>query len=471
MMDIERDKAREIWLKDKQHFLHPWTHFESFKKAGSLVIESGAGCYVHDINGNRYLDGIGGLWCVNVGYGREEIIEAIAHQARDLAFYNPFTDTTNIPASLLAERLTNLAPENIDHVFFSLGGSTAIDTAFRLIQFYQNCRGKPEKRHMISRREAYHGSTYIAMSLGGKKGDRVPEFEYKTDTIHHISCPNLYRRPNHMSEVQFCDSLVQEFETKIAEIGPQNVAAFFAEPIMGAGGVIVPPEGYLARLWEICRTNDILFVADEVVTAFGRLGEIFASQSVFGIKPDIITCAKGLTSGYQPLGATLLSKEIYDTISSDNPDRVFAHGFTYSGHPVACAAALENIDILEREKICQYVRDDAGPYFIEKLSELKDLPIVGDVRGMHFMACIENVADKETKALFPDSVDVGKMISDHAEKLGLIVRPIGHLNILSPPLVMTREQIDFAVDALRESILRTVENLSKSGDYSSKAYV
>lgn len=454
--------AQEIWRKDRDHFVHPWTHFDSFKKEGSLVMAEAGGVHIWDIDGKKYLDGIGGLWCMNVGYGREEIVEAMADQARKMVYANPFVDVTNIPAAELAAKLAEIAPGSLNHTMFSCGGSTANDTAFRLIGYYWHCRNQPQRVHYIARKESYHGSTYVAQSLTGKTADRQPEFTYINDTIHHISSPNPYRRPDGMSVEDFTDSLIQEFEDKIKELGTDKVAAFFAEPIMGAGGVIVAPEGYLQRMHEVCTKYGILFVADEVVTAFGRLGAWFSAKDVFGVQPDIITCAKGLTSGYQPLGATIFSKEIYDTISEEGHDRWFTNGFTYSGHPVACAAALKNIEIMEREDLFAHVRD-VGPYFMERLSTLKDLPTVGEVRGMHLMVCIENIANKETKELLPDEVNIGKRIANAAEERGLIIRPVGHLNIMSPPLTITRAQCDEVVDILRESMLSVIEDLKSEG--------
>jgi len=258
----------------------------------------------------------------------------------------------------------------------------------------------------------------------------------------------------------FCDQLVEEFEAKILELGPEKVAAFFAEPILGAGGVIVPPPGYHRRTQEVCRKYDVLYVSDEVVTAFGRLGHMMASEPVFGLSPDIITCAKGISSGYVPLGATLISDAIYEVIRkpASQADCFFGHGFTYSGHALCCAAGLKNIEIIEREGICQHVRE-LGPYFEKKLATLVDLPLVGDVRGRDFMLCVENVADKQTKQLLPEKVDVGKRIADHCEERGVIVRPVGHLNVISPPLILTRDQIDTIVQVLRESILATADDL------------
>ncbi|WP_315983972.1 aminotransferase class III-fold pyridoxal phosphate-dependent enzyme [Aliamphritea spongicola] len=256
---------------------------------------------------------------------------------------------------------------------------------------------------------------------------------------------------------------VQELEDKILELGPDNVAAFFAEPILGAGGVIVPPEGYHQKTLAVCRKYGVLYVSDEVVTAFGRLGHMFASEDEFGIVPDIITCAKGLTSGYLPLGATIISEEMYEVISKPQADgAIFTHGFTYSGHPVSCAAGVKNIEIMERENLCGHVKD-MGAYFEEQVKTLIDLPIVGDVRGRKFMMCIENVANKETKELINPDAKVGNRIADHCQKRGLIVRPLAHMNVLSPPLTLSKENVDFLVATLRESIEATMADLQNEG--------
>lgn len=456
--------AKDIWQKDKDHHLHPWQMFDSFAEEGALVMDRAEGSKLFDIHGHEYLDSIGGLWCTNIGQGREEMIEAVTAQMRQMVYASPFVDMTNAPAAELAAKLAELAPGSINHVMYSCGGSTAIDSAYRLIQYYQNCRGKHEKKHIIARDGSYHGTTYVAMSIGGKKADHPPEFDYKRDDIHHVSSPNYYRAPEGMSEAGFLDFLINELEEKIQQIGPDKVAAFFAEPIMGAGGVIVPPVGYHQRTLELCHSHDILYVSDEVVTGFGRLGKWFASEDVFGIQPDIITCAKGITSGYLPLGATLYSDEIHNVISEPGHGRYFAHGFTYSGHPVSCAAALKNIEIIEREGLLLQA-SETGDYFSERLQTLCDLPIVGQVRGMKLMQCVEFVANKETRGMFPDNVDISRIISDIADKKGLLVRPIVNLNVMSPPLIITREQIDFIVDTLRESIEEAIVKLEKDGDW------
>lgn len=452
----------EIRQKDKDHQIHPWTDFSTFEETGSLVIAESEGCYVYDSDGNKFLDGIAGLWCVNVGYGRDEIAQAMADQARRMTYYSSFGHHTSVPAAELAAKLAELAPGNLNHIFFGTGGSLANDTAVRIIHFYFNQLGKPTKKQIITRHDGYHGSTYLAMTLTGVAFDHQG-FDLAPDLVHRIANPNPYRRPDGLSEADFLDRLVREFEDKILEIGPDNVAAFFAEPIMGAGGVIVPPNGYHTRMLEVCRKYGVLYVADEVVTGFGRVGHFFASEDVFGMVPDIITSAKGLSSAYAPLSATILSDEIYDVISKPQCEGgMFTHGFTYSGHPVCCAAGLKNIEIIEREDICGHVRE-VGPYLEQRLESLLDLPIVGDVRGMCFMMCVENVADKETKELLPAAAQVGNRIAAACEKRGVLVRPVAHLNVMSPPLIMTREQIDFMVDTLRDSIVETQQSLKQDG--------
>ncbi len=450
--------------QDKAHLLHPWQIFDIFRKEGAMPIAAADGAYIYDSDGNRYLDAVGGLWCTNIGLGRKEMADAIAEQVCTMAYANPFVDMTNIPAVKLAYKVSKLAPGDLNHVMFTCSGSAAVDTAYRLIQYYQNCRGKHQKKHIISRKNSYHGSTYAAMSIGGKPGDHPPEFDFITDTIHHISTPNFYRADPGMNQQAFLEFLLNELEEKIISIGADKVAAFFAEPIMGAGGVIIPPEGYHQGTWDICKKYDVLYVSDEVVTGFGRLGHWFASEDEFGIIPDIITSAKGITSGYLPLGATIYSDRIHNVISEEGKGRCFSHGFTYSGHPVSCAAALKNIEIMEREKILDHVKE-LTPYFQSQVKTLGNLPIVGDVRGRGLVACVEFVKDKLTKERFPDELDIGKWISNQADSKGLIVRPIINLNVMSPPLIINRSQVDFIVSTLRESITDTIEELKDAGHF------
>ena len=447
---------------DLKHILHPYAEFPRFLSEGSRVFDRAEGAYVYDVDGKKYLDGIGGLWCVNIGYGRQEMADAIAEQVLTLPYYNTFTDMSSVPASALAAKLAQLAPAGLNHVFFTTGGSTSADTAVRLAHYYFQANGQPAKKLIIARESAYHGSTYLAASITGIERNYAGFHNLATDEaplVHHVSCPNVYRPFDGMSEAEYCDALIAELEAKINELGADNTACFFAEPIMGAGGVIMAPDGYHRRALEVCRRHDILYVSDEVVTAFGRLGHIFASESMFDITPDIILAAKGITSGYIPLGATLFSDRIYRTIIEDG---VFSHGFTYSGHPVACAAGLKNIEIIEREDLCGHVRE-TGPYFERALATLADLNIVGSVRGRRFMLAVEFVRDKATKQNFDTTVEVGRRVAMEAYRRGLVARNIGDFIILSPPLTLTKDQINWIVETLRASILAVMNDLRSAG--------
>ena len=448
----------DLRQKDMEHNIHPWTDFATFREEGSEVMAEADGVYVYNAQGERYLDGIGGLWCVNIGYGRDEMAQAIADQVRRIPYYSTFTHLTTPPAAELAAKLAEITPASINHVFYGTGGSMANDTAIRVIHFYFNRLGKPDKKKIISRVDAYHGSTYLAMTMTGVKSNHVG-FDLAPDLVHYIPAPHTYRRPTGMSVEAFCDEKVADLESKILELGPENVACFIAEPIMGGGGVIVPPPGYHSRTKAVCEKYDVLYISDEVVTGFGRLGHFFASEPVFDFTPDIITSAKGLTSGYIPHSATLFSDAIYDVISVPQAEgALFTHGFTYAGHPVSCAAALKNIEIMEREDLCGHVRE-VGPYFEERLNELLTLPLIGDVRGNKFMMCVEAVKSKETKEIFEPAAKIGTRITRHCQSRGLLVRPLGHMNVLSPPLTLTREQIDQLVDILRQSIIATQNDL------------
>lgn len=448
----------DLWQKDHDHFLHPYTHFDSFKEEGSLVLVEGEGCYVRDAEGRRYFDGIGGMWCVNAGYGRREIAETMAEQALQLCYTTTFVDVTNAPAAELAAKLASLAPKGLNHVAFATSGSCGIDTAIRLAHYYQSRRGETERKYIISRKNSYHGSTYLGMTVGLRDGDQSPHFRYVGDLVHHLSAPYPYRRPDGMSLEEFSDFLVDEFRHKIETLGARNIAAFIAEPAQASGGVTMPPPNYLPRMRKLCSENGILFIADEVVTAFGRLGHMFASEAEFGVVPDIIVTAKGLTSGYIPLSAVIYSDDVHEVISAPDADAWFTHGYTYSGHPVACAVGLKNIEIIEREDLCGNAAR-VGDYLEQRLAELSSLPIVGDVRGRRLMMCVEYVADKKTRQKLPDDAHISKRISNECEAHGLLVRPIGHLDVLSPPLIITRNQVDFIVDTLGAAIRKVTDEL------------
>ena len=444
--------TRSAWEMDRDHLLHPYTDFATFKDEGSQVIESANGIHVTDSTGRKLLDGIAGLWCVNIGHGRRDMAEAIAKQVMDMQYYNPFGHSTNVPAAEFGAWLAEHTPGDLNHVFYSCGGSTANEAAVRIAHFYHELRGKPSKKKIISRNSAYHGATYFAANLTGIEGTKTGFNRIADDIIRYVSAANMYAKPDDLTEAQFCDYLVREFEATIANNGADNIAAFIAEPIMGAGGVLIAPAGYHKRMKELCTRNDILYIADEVVTAFGRLGHWFASEAVFDYQPDIIVSAKGITSGYIPLGATILSDEIYDVISHPQTEGgTFSMGLTYWGHPVACAAALKNVEIMENEGMLANAAS-SGAYLMKSAQRLADLPGVGDVRGHGLMLAVDMVADKATKAGMDLHLGCGHKVFQKCVERGVIIRPVGDRLVLSPPLIITPEQCDQIVDALGEAI-------------------
>jgi len=413
----------EILTKD-EHLIQSFADLNGLKQnSARTAIVAAKGAYVTDSEGNQLIDGIGGLWCVNVGHGRTEIIDAIAEQLRTLDYYSTFYNN---------------------------------DTSIRILHHYNNRLGKPGKKKILSRMGAYHGSTHLSMAL------TTPVYSEGWDTaaeglVHHLSSPCHYHAEEKMTEAEFLDFLIKEILDTIHNIGAENICAFIAEPIMGAGGILVAPDGYHKRMREITTQHDIKYIADEVVTAFGRLGHMFASEEIFGMVPDIINTAKGLTSGYQPMAATIINEDIYEVISA--PGALFQHGMTYSGHPAAAAAALANIEILESEGIPQRVQT-TGKVFENALRNLTDLDIVGEVRGSHFMMGIEFIKNKDTKEPFTKEDKIGLKISNAAQRRGLIARPCGNILILSPTLIMD-EKITKTVEAiLRESIIEVTRELS-----------
>jgi len=444
--------ANSAWEKDRRHVLHPYTDFSTFHDEGSQVIEAASGMFVTDTDGRKLLDGIAGLWCVNIGHGRREMADAIAEQVTRMQYYNPFGHSTNVPAAELGAWLAAHAPGDLNHVYYTCGGSTANDAAIRLVHYYNTMRGRHRKKKIISRNDAYHGATYVAAELTGIQATKNSFDRVGEDFIHHVSAANLYAKPEGMSDEAYCDFLVTEFENRILQLGPDNVAAFIAEPVMGAGGVLVAPAGYHQRMHAICKKYDMLYIADEVVTAFGRLGEWFASDTVFGYTPDILIAAKGITSGYIPLGATLISDEIYEVISRPQCEGgVFSMGLTYFGHPVACAAALKNIEIIENERLLENART-TGPYLQAKAQELTRFTHVGDVRGHGLMLAIDLVADKATKAPLPMSARGGATIFRKCVERGLIVRPVGDRIILSPPIIIDEAQCDMMISTIASAL-------------------
>lgn len=443
---------RTAWAKDRDHVLHPYTDFSSFAKTGSQIIEKAKGMHVTDDKGRTLLDGIAGLWCVNIGHGRPEMADAISRQVLEMQYYNPFGASSNVPAAELGERLADLAPGSLNHVYYSCGGSTANEAAVRIAHYYFAMKGQPSKRKIISRNNGYHGGTYVAAGLTGIHGTKFGFNQVGEDFITHVSAANMYAKPEAMIEADYCDFLVTEFANRIEQLGAQNVAAFIAEPVMGAGGVLVAPAGYHKRMKEVCEKNDILYIADEVVTAFGRLGAWFASKDVFDYQPDLIVCAKGITSGYIPLGATLISDEIYEVISKPQCEGgVFSMGLTYFGHPVACAAALENIAIMERENLLANAAA-SGAHLQKAAKALASLDIVGDVRGHGLMLGVDLVSDKRAKTPMPVTANAAERIFSGCVDRGVIVRPVGSRIVVSPPLVISTAQCDQIVSAMSEAI-------------------
>jgi adenosylmethionine-8-amino-7-oxononanoate aminotransferase len=457
---LDENGAAAAVASAERHLVQPWPYAGSIGAEARSFIGEGDGIYITDADGRRLIDGPAGMWCVNVGHRREELAAAMYDQAMRLSYNTPWY-TMNEPSARLAERIAAHAPGDLDHVFFTTGGSSAVESALRFMQFYNNVRGRPDKKLILSRGGAYHGSTYLSGSLNGRPRDR-DWMDGADALVVKLSCPDPFRRPNGMDLGTFADFLVDEFRQQVARIGAERIGAFVGEPIQASGGVIVPPDGYLQRIAKICRDNDILYVSDEVVTAFGRLGQVFASGDVFGVEPDIITFAKGVTSGYFPLGGMVVSARLmHDLRKSNHPDAMFGHGLTYTSHPVGCSVALANLDLLEGG-VLDHVRAVA-PYFQARLRTLEELPLVGEVRGQGLMACVECVADRDSRNPLQLDKDVGRRIDAHCQELGLLVRPLINMCVMSPPLVITRAQIDDMVAILREGISRTMEDLRREG--------
>jgi L-2,4-diaminobutyrate transaminase len=438
---------------DLQSSIHPFTNFADHAERGALIMKSAHGVRVQDIHGREYIDALAGLWCVDVGYGRQEITSAIADQAEQLAFFHSFFSMATEPTIRLADRLKNMMPWPIARVFFGLSGSDANDTQIKLVWLYNNLRGKPEKTKMIGRHMGYHGITLGASNLTGlpavhaKLGLPLPGFL-------HLSTPHYYREADPgMSEAQFVNKLVAELEETIEREGPETVAAFIAEPVMGAGGVVVPPEGYYPAMQEVLQRYDVLFIADEVICGFGRLGKPWGSVAL-GIEPDLVTIAKGLTSGYAPLSASLISERVWSVIDEAGDDYpMFGHGQTYSGHPISTAAAHANLDIMENESLFERAATE-GVYLQERLrKEFGDHPHVGEVRGLGMIAAIDVVTDRESRQPFDPSRKLPMRIYRRLLTKGVIARAAGVSGIaVCPPYIIERDEIDTVVVALRETL-------------------
>ncbi len=440
--------ASNLGALDAAHHIHPFSDMKKLNAAGTRIIERGEGCYIFDNLGKKYLDGFAGLWCVNIGYGRKEIAEAVMRQMNELPYYNTFFGTTTPPAVLLAQKITSHAGPHINRVFFTGSGSEANDTWFRMARVYWATLGKPEKKMVIARRNGYHGSTVVGASMGGMKYMHE-QGALPIEGIVHIGQPYWFGEGGDLSPAEFGLKMARELEEKIDELGEDNVAAFVAEPIQGAGGVIVPPETYWPEIARICKARNILLVVDEVICGFGRTGRWFGHQH-FGVEPDLAPIAKGLSSGYLPIGGVMVSDRVGDVLVNEAGD--FNHGFTYSGHPVCAAAALENLRIIEDEKLVERVHDDVGPYLAEGLKSLEDHPMVGETQCVGLMGAVQLAEDKASRTRFADKEKAGVEVRNHCLSNGLVLRATGDRMLFSPPLVISRAEIDDMIAITRKGL-------------------
>jgi putrescine---pyruvate transaminase len=440
---------------DARHHVHPFTDQAALADKGVRVITRAEGCWLWDSEGNRILDGMAGLWCVNVGYGRAELAEAARRQMTTLPFYNTFFQCATAPAIELAARLARIAPAGLSRVFFANSGSEANDTVVKLVRYFWKLQGKPEKQTMIGRTYAYHGATLAAASLSGLP-NMHPQFDLPLPGFVHVPAPYWYAEGGDLTPEQYGRQAAHALEQKILELGPETVGAFIGEPVQGAGGVIIPPAGYWAEVQRICRKHDVLLVADEVICGFGRTGRWFGSER-FGIEPDIMTVAKGLSSGYVPVAAVLLGPRVGDALATAGEEWV--HGFTYSGHPVAAAVALENLRIIEAEGLHERAGGPLGEYFAESLAGLADHPLVGETRTCGLLGALELVEDKASRRYFAPARKVGLACREHCIENGLVMRAVRDVMILAPPLIITEAEIDEMAAKARLALDLTLRDL------------
>ena len=433
------DRSTADWQSlDRQHYLHPFTDYKALHAKGARVIVRAEGCYLYDSEGHRILDGMAGLWCVNVGYGRRELAEAAYRQLLELPYYNSFFQTAHPPAIELARQLVDLTPPQFNRVFFTGSGSEGNDTVVRLVRRYWDLLGQPDRKVIVSRQNAYHGSTMAGASLGGmafmheQGGLPIPD-------IVHIAQPYWYGEGGDRSPAEFGLEAARELEKKILELGVNRVAAFIGEPIQGAGGVIIPPDTYWPEIQKICDRYGILLLADEVICGFGRTGHWFGSN-LYGLRPDLMTIAKGLSSGYLPIGGVMVGDRVADVLIDKGGE--FAHGYTYSGHPAACAVASANLTILQQENLVSRTRDETGPHLAARWRQIAEHPLVGEARSVGLIGALELVRDKATRRFFDPRGEVGTICRDFCFQNGLIMRAVRDTMIIAPPLVISREQID-----------------------------
>ncbi len=441
---------------DAAHHIHPFNDNAELAKKGTRILVKGEGCHVWDAEGNKLLDAFAGLWCVNVGYGRKSMAEVAARQMEQLAYYNTFFQCSTEPAIHLSAKLAEISPADLNHVFYSNSGSEGNDTVLRMVRHFWAVQGHPGKNVVIGRHNGYHGSTMAGASLGGMKGMHA-QGGLPIPDIHHIDPPFFFADGGELSEDEYGLVAARRLEEKILALGPERVAAFIGEPIMGAIGVYIPPRTYWPEVERICRKYDVLLVADEVICGYGRTGEWFGSQ-YFGFTPDIMTTAKGLTSGYIPMGAVLFNERVASVLRNQGGE--LAHGYTYSGHPVCAAVALENIRILQDERIVETCRTDTGPYLAQRWQELGEHPLVGEARIAGMVGALELVPDKGVRRFFEERGKVGAICRNIALKNGLILRATYDSMLLSPPLVISRDEIDELFEKAWKSLNETAREIA-----------
>ena len=456
--------TREIQDLDSAHFMHPFTDHGDLATRGSRVIVKSDDIYIWDSEGKKMLDAMSGLWCVNVGYGRKELAQAAFDQMMTLPFYNSFFQTTNVPAVKLATKLASLAPKvgdrSFEHVFYSSSGSESNDSNVRMVRRYWDLLGQPQRKVIISRHNAYHGSTMAGASLGGMSGMHA-QGDLPIPNISHIEQPYFFENgKTGESADEISGRAAGWLEEKILQIGAEKVAAFIAEPIQGAGGVIIPPATYWPEIQRIVDKYGILLISDEVICAFGRLGHWFAYEK-FGYKPDLVTFAKAVTSGYIPLGGVMVGNRVAKVLIEKGGE--INHGYTYSGHPVACAVALANLEIMEREQLPKRVKDDIGPYLAQGFEKLADHPLVGVAETCGFTAGLVLVKNKATRERFDEKLSMGMVCRGHCFRSGLIMRAVGDRMIIAPPLTMTHAQIDEMLALIRQCLDLTYSDAQKNG--------
>ncbi|HEX2010231.1 MAG TPA: aspartate aminotransferase family protein [Roseateles sp.] len=456
---IEKRSTQDWQAADSSHFLHPFTDYQALGQRGARIIERAENIYLWDSEGHKILDAMSGLWCVNVGYGQQALIDAATRQMKELPFYNAFFQTSTPPAIQLAELLAEIAPPGFEHVFFTCSGSEANDTVLRMVRRYWDLQGQPQRHIVIGRVNGYHGSTMAGASLGGMAAMHA-QGGLPIPGIAHIGQPHWFGSDRGLSREDFGLQAAGWLEAEILALGPENVAAFIGEPVQGAGGVIVPPASYWPEIQRIADKYGILVVSDEVICGFGRTGRWFGCETL-GFRPDLMSFAKGVSSGYIPLGGVLVGKRVARALIDQGGE--FEHGFTYSGHPTACAVALANLRLIRELDLVRGVREDLGPYLARQLAGLQEHPLVGEVQSCGMMAALQLVKDKAALATFDPAQAVGMMCRAHCFREGLIMRAVGDRMIVAPPLVMTHAQIDEMMELVRRCLDLTRDELQQRG--------